>query len=103
MISQIERTFDQELSSLKKEMQGQQLEFESQLKQLREEAQRNIDFRYKAEVELDKVRNETQRDRLRPHMMDLGQALSQQPPVARRSMMLNHNEFEKLYFRTKPQ
>lgn len=33
-------------------------------------------------------------------MMDLSHALSQQPaPVARRSMMLNHNEFEKLYFR----
>ena len=78
-------------------MQGQQRQFETQLRQLREEAQRNIDFRYKAERDLDRARETTQRDRLRPHMAELGQALSQQPTAVRRSMLLG--EFEKMYFR----
>jgi hypothetical protein len=49
-----------------------------QLKQLRDEATRNIDYRYKAEQELDRVRVESQRDQLRPHMMDLSSAIGQQ-------------------------
>ncbi|TNV83179.1 hypothetical protein FGO68_gene14556 [Halteria grandinella] len=96
LINQIEKNFDQELSKLKNEMRNQQKEFENQLKQLRDEAQRNIDFRYKAEIELERARDHTQRDQIRPHMMDLSKALSSQP--ARRSMM-NHNEFERMYFR----
>jgi hypothetical protein len=40
-------------------MINQQKEFENQLKQLREEAQRNIDFRYKAEIELERARVDT--------------------------------------------
>lgn len=62
MIKQIERTFDLELNKLKNEMRSQQKEFEMQLKQLRDEATRNIDYRYKAEQELDRVRVESQRD-----------------------------------------
>lgn len=78
MIKQIERTFDLELNKLKNEMRSQQKEFEMQLKQLRDEATRNIDYRYKAEQELDRVRVESQRDQLRPHMMDLSSAIGQQ-------------------------
>ena len=97
LIQQIERNFEAELGRLKQEMQGQQRQFESQLRQLREEAQRNIDFRYKAERDLDQARDMTQRERMRPHMAELGQALSQQPTTVRRSMLLG--EFEKMYFR----
>jgi hypothetical protein len=57
-------------------MKGQQKEFENQLKQLREEAQRNIDFRYKAEIELEGKRIESQRDHVRPHMLDLSNAIN---------------------------
>jgi len=41
------------------------------LKQLRDEAQRNIDYRFNAESELEKVRVESNREKLRPHMTDL--------------------------------
>ena len=49
MIKSIERTFDIELNKLKGEMRSQQREFEMQLRQLRDEATRNIDYRYRAE------------------------------------------------------
>ena len=74
MIKTIERTFDTELNKLKTEMRSQQREFEMQLKTLREEAQRNIDFRYRAEQELERVRVESQREQIRPHMMDISNA-----------------------------
>ena len=66
-----------------------------QLKQLRDEATRNIDYRYKAEQELDRVRVESHRDQLRPHMMDLSSAIAQ-PQPQRRSMMMNG--YEKVFF-----
>jgi hypothetical protein len=97
LIQQIERNFEAELGRLKQEMQGQQREFETQLRELRAEAQRNIDFRFKAERDLGRAREATQRDRLRPHMAELGHALSHQPTAVRRSMLLG--EFEKMYFR----
>ena len=68
-----------------------------QLKHLRDEATRNIDYRYKAEQELDRVRVESHRDQLRPHMMDLSSAIAQpQNQPQRRSMMMNG--YEKIFF-----
>lgn len=60
---------------------------------LRDEAVRNVDFRYKAEQELESKRIETQRDHLRPHMMDMSAAINQ--PM-RRSMAMNG--YEQLFF-----
>ncbi|CDW73295.1 UNKNOWN [Stylonychia lemnae] len=100
MFNQMENNLQSEIQKLKTEMFSQQKQFDNQLLQLREEAQRNIEYRVKAEQELQRVKLNSQRDSQRPIQSVNQSSHSQRDAssnIARRSMA-GINNYEKMFF-----
>eukprot|EP00347_Sterkiella_histriomuscorum_P020905 403336012 len=102
----IESQFQSEIYRLKSDMLQQQQNFDSKLQELRSEAQRNIDYRLKAEQELQRVKLNSQRDSQRPTALNnmIGSSSQSSRDQANsnngmiRRSMAGMNNYERMFF-----